>query len=108
MPPFQGGTFNHSAISPRLSRAFLNLPQLKAGGALDNILGSLRADVLFHICSRSQIDRNTLREISAKGRRIAPVDLPPVVDHDEDVLPWNDVGQIEAAVAIGLVAAQNP
>jgi hypothetical protein len=30
MPPFQGGTFNHSAISPHHSRAFLNLPQLKA------------------------------------------------------------------------------
>jgi hypothetical protein len=28
MPPFQGGTFNHSAISPLYLRAFLNLTQL--------------------------------------------------------------------------------
>jgi hypothetical protein len=51
MPPFQGGTFNHSAISPHRSRAFLNLPQLKAVGTAGHILRSLRIGVLLHVCA---------------------------------------------------------
>jgi hypothetical protein len=58
MPPFQGGTFNHSAISPHPSRAFLNLPQLKAVGTAGHILRSLRIDVLLHICAGRQIQRD--------------------------------------------------
>ena len=52
MPPFQGGTFNHSAISPLYLRALLNLTQLKEDlEALGNTpLGSLSIDILLHIC----------------------------------------------------------
>ena len=35
MPPFQGGTFNHSAISPLYLRAKLNLTQSKTDCIVD-------------------------------------------------------------------------
>ena len=60
MPPFQGGAFGHSAISPR----WVDFIESNIGAP--SVSGSLGVYVLFEIHSRSKIDRNTLCKVAAQ------------------------------------------
>src|SRR5712672_2117721 len=77
----------------------------KAPSACFRTSGSLRGDVLFHDRGRFQIHRSALHKIASKRRGIAPVNLPSMIDSDQNVLSRNDVGQIEAAIRVRLVLA---
>src|SRR5260370_25634041 len=66
---------------------------------------SLRSDVLFHNCGRLQFHRNALHQIASKRGGIAPVNLPSMVDCNQNVLSWNDVCHFEAAISVRLVLA---
>src|SRR5579871_1137402 len=68
-------------------------------------LGGLGLDLLFELFGRSEIDGSTLREVTAQGRWVAPVNLPTMVDCDENVLYGRNAGDVEAAVGVRLVLA---
>ena len=45
-------------------------------------------------------------EVTAEGGEIVPVNVPPLVERDEDVLTGNNTVDLKAAIGIGLVAAK--
>src|SRR5580765_4130183 len=73
--------------------------------ALD-FLRLLGFDLLLDLAARAQVEWCALCEVAAQRRWVGVVHLPSVVDGDEDVLTWDHVQEIEAAIRVRLVAGE--
>ncbi len=47
-----------------------------------------------------------MHQVTIQSGRIMPVDLPSSIDRDEDVVPWDHILKLEAAIRVALVATQ--
>src|SRR5216683_1528007 len=75
--------------------------EVGAGGS-----GELRADILLQDGGCAEIEWDAVAEVAVERRWIAPVDVPAMVDGDQDVLAGDDEGEVVTAVGVGLVAAK--
>lgn len=46
-----------------------------------------------------------MQQVMFECRRIMPLNVPTMIDGDQDVLTGDDVGEIEGAVRVGLITA---
>src|SRR6185437_16858979 len=106
---FQACAFSHSAISPRSSH-------LLESNTTECVVGMRRKLVylrrlglysLFEPRRRSEIYWNTMHHVATEGRGIFPIDLPAVVDCEEDIFSRQHIVQFKAPISIGLVATNN-
>src|SRR5277367_4223861 len=84
----------------------MNLTQLAALSKAPTRLNdsrSLSNNVLFYNRRRFQFHRNSLHQVAPQRGAVAPVNLPPMIDGNQNILPRNNIRQIVATIRIRLV-----